>query len=247
MRRTLHDIATLAARLGVGGIFIGRGWSKLQAGLDDVGGEFTTLDVPVPALWSAVVALIELVGGALLIAGFAVPIAGIVLFFETFALFLLIDGRGGGLTLLTGGNIELIVALGAAAMLLATAGAGRASLDYLIVIRRRDNDAAAEMEAAGAISDFRYGVRGPASDLDDEDEFSDLREPEPVPEPVPVEPEPAPTQPKSARNKPAPPAEQPGDPTDQDTVPHRRPPVPDVLVAGESKPATRRKPKPKSS
>ncbi|MFC7715454.1 DoxX family protein [Nonomuraea recticatena] len=49
MRRTLHDLATLAARIGVGGIFFANGWHKLEVGLTATGTQFATQGAPLPA------------------------------------------------------------------------------------------------------------------------------------------------------------------------------------------------------
>ncbi|GGK99835.1 hypothetical protein Sme01_37670 [Sphaerisporangium melleum] len=145
MRRTLQDLAALAARLGVGGIFFANGWHKLEYGLNATGEQFARMGAPAPDLWAATTMLIELVGGALLVAGLAVPACGLVLFAEALAVFVLVSGDTG--LPLTGGDINLIVALGAASVLLAVVGAGRLSVDHLVVIRRREAEAAEEMAA----------------------------------------------------------------------------------------------------
>ncbi|MEW9529971.1 DoxX family membrane protein [Microbispora sp. NPDC049125] len=159
MKRTLHDIASLAARMGVGGIFFANGWQKLEAGLTATSAQFSELHAPMPGVWSAATMLIELVGGTLLIAGLAVPAVGLLLFIEALAVFVLTAGDPG--LPLTGGAIELIVALGAASVLLAVVGGGRISVDHMVVIKRREAEAAgefaAEAEAADVIAALREG------------------------------------------------------------------------------------------
>ncbi|ETK32170.1 DoxX family protein [Microbispora sp. ATCC PTA-5024] len=157
MKKTFHDLASLAARMGVGGIFFANGWHKLEAGLTATAAQFTELHAPVPGFWAAATMLIELVGGTLLIAGLAVPAVGLLLFAEAVAVFVLTAGDTG--LPLTGGDIELVVALGAASVLLAVGGGGRISVDHMVVIKRREaeaaDDFAAEAEADAVIAALR--------------------------------------------------------------------------------------------
>jgi putative oxidoreductase len=157
VRRTFNDVATLAARIGVGAIFFANGWHKLEAGLTATGQQFSAQGAPAPGVWAAAAMLIELLGGALLIAGLFVPVCGILLFAEALAVFAVASGDKG--LPLTGGDTNLIVALGAASILLAVVGGGRLSVDHMVVIRRRDaeeaEDFAAEAEADAVIASLR--------------------------------------------------------------------------------------------
>ncbi|GII87184.1 hypothetical protein Ssi03_51740 [Sphaerisporangium siamense] len=168
MRRAFQDLAALAARLGVGGIFFANGWHKLEFGLTATSDQFAKMGAPGPGVWAAATMLIELLGGALLVAGLAVPACGLILFAEALAVFALVSGDTG--LPLTGGDVNLVVALGAASVLLAVVGAGRVSVDHLVVIRRREAEAAGEMaadaEADDVISSWRDTARptGTASD-----------------------------------------------------------------------------------
>ena len=187
MRRTLHDLASLAARLGVGGIFFANGWHKLEAGLTATSDQFGSLGAPAPGAWAATTMLTELIGGALLVAGLAVPACGLLLFAEAVAVFAVASGDQG--LPLTGGDINLIVALGAASILLAVGGAGRLSVDHMVVIKRRDAEAA---------EDF-------AADAEADDVLASLREPETFTAPArPTAPTPtAPTRRRASRPFPA--------------------------------------------
>ncbi|MFB9963027.1 DoxX family protein [Sinosporangium siamense] len=130
MRRTFIDIAALAARLGLGGIFITNGWAKLEAGLTSTSASFEQIGAPMPGVWAASTMLVELIGGTLLIVGLIVPLAGLILFAEYAAIFFLSADEVSE-SLATGG-VNLAVALGAAAILLAALGAGRISLHHLV-------------------------------------------------------------------------------------------------------------------
>ncbi|WP_326824425.1 DoxX family protein [Streptosporangium sp. NBC_01756] len=161
MRQTLHDLATFAARLGVGGIFFANGWHKLEAGLTATGDQFATLGAPVPGAWAATTMLMELIGGALLVAGLAVPACGLLLFAEAVAVFVVASGEQG--LPLTGGDVNLIVALGAASILLAVGGAGRLSVDHMVVIKRREAEAAEDFAADTEADDVIAALREPES------------------------------------------------------------------------------------
>ncbi|GGK64203.1 hypothetical protein Ppa06_19120 [Planomonospora parontospora subsp. parontospora] len=159
MRQTLHDIAALAARLGVGGIFFANGWDKLEAGLTATGLQFATLGAPAPGVWAGATMLMELIGGALLVAGLAVPVCGLLLFAEAVAVFVIANGDQG--LPLTGGEVNLIVALGAASVLLAVNGAGRLSVDHMVVIKRREAEAAEDFAADSEADDVLASLREP--------------------------------------------------------------------------------------
>jgi putative oxidoreductase len=165
VRQTLHDAAILVARAGIGGIFFANGWEKLEAGLNATTEEFARIDAPLPYAWAAVTMLVELLGGAMLVAGFAVPVCGILLFAEAIAVFAL--AAGDPQRPLTGGSANLVIALCAASLLLAVVGAGRVSVDHMVVIKRRDpGDEAApgpDAEADQVLTALR-GPRGGSGD-----------------------------------------------------------------------------------
>ncbi|PZG37484.1 hypothetical protein C1I98_25295, partial [Spongiactinospora gelatinilytica] len=125
VRRTLHDLASLAARLGVGGIFFATGWHKLEAGLTQTAAQFATLQAPAPQVWAAVTMLTELIGGALLVAGLVVGPCGLLLFAEALAVFVIASGDQ---SLPLTGDVDLIIALGAASILLAVGGAAPSAM-----------------------------------------------------------------------------------------------------------------------
>ncbi|MFI6291855.1 DoxX family protein [Nonomuraea sp. NPDC050790] len=152
------------ARVGVGGLFFANGWSKLQVGLLATGEEFAKQGAPAPGAWATVTMLTELIGGALLIAGLAVPVTGLVLFVEALAVFLIAPPLNPVTT-------NELIALGAAAILLAVVGAGRISVDHMVVIRRRESEAASEF----------------AADNEADRVIASLREPYAPPIPAPAE------------------------------------------------------------
>jgi len=76
MTRSLDGVAPLLARLTLGVTFAGTGWGKLQH-LDKVTAFFTDLGLPAPHFQATLVGTTELVGGALLLAGFASRLASL--------------------------------------------------------------------------------------------------------------------------------------------------------------------------
>jgi len=68
----------LLVRLTLGLVFVTTGWGKLH-NLDDVTTFFESLHIPAPGVQAAFVSTVELVGGALLIAGLATRIASALL------------------------------------------------------------------------------------------------------------------------------------------------------------------------
>ncbi|MFG1683675.1 DoxX family protein [Nonomuraea sp. NPDC049269] len=163
MKQAFRDLASLVARLGVGGIFFANGWTKLEDGLNATGAKFLAQGAPAPRAWATVTMLTELIGGALLIAGLIVSVMGLILFAEALAVFLIAPP-------LNPISTNELILLGVAALLLAVVGAGRISVDHLVVIRRREsaaaNEFAAETEADEVIAALRDpdspGFRAPA-------------------------------------------------------------------------------------
>ncbi|MEU6798790.1 DoxX family protein [Nonomuraea wenchangensis] len=231
MKQVSRDVAALVARLCVGGIFFANGWAKLEDGLKLTGSKFLEQGAPAPQAWATVTMLAELIGGALLIAGLAVSVTGLFLFAEALAVFLVAPP-------LNPITVNEIVLLGAASLLLAVVGAGRVSVDHMVVIRRRE---------AAAADEF-------AADHDAERVIASFRDPDAPARPAGEAGEP----PAAEHEQQAPPPETPpADPpaersATEDTAPHPRPraaapkrteeraPAPgDTLVAGRKKPAAR--------
>ena len=85
--------------------------------------------LPVPDVSAIVAATIELAGGIALVVGVATPIFALVVFADMLGAYL-IAHAGHGIFVAQGGA-ELVIALGAATLLLVSTGAGRFSIDAL--------------------------------------------------------------------------------------------------------------------
>ncbi|MER6510409.1 DoxX family protein [Nonomuraea sp. NPDC001636] len=239
MKQALRDVAALVARVGVGGIFFANGWTKLEDGLTATGAKFLQQGAPAPGAWATVTMLTELIGGALLIAGLGVAVTGLILFAEALGVFLVAPP-------LNPISMNELILLGAAAILLAVVGAGRLSVDHMVVIRRRETEAANEFAADAEADRVIASLR---------DADAPARQSKPAEDAAP------PARRSSRPAEDADPEEtgrQPGDAPSPmtDTMPHPRPrtrpagppaaeepapaPVPgDTLVAGRKKPAPR--------
>jgi len=131
-----RDLALLVTRIAVGLVFLAHGWQKLSTnGIDGTAAFFDTVGVPAASAAAWFAAVVELAGGAALVLGLAVPVAGLLLLVDMIGAFLFVHA-GAGLFVEQGGA-ELVLALGAAALLLAAVGAGRFSVDHLLAGRRR--------------------------------------------------------------------------------------------------------------
>jgi putative oxidoreductase len=123
----LKPLALLLLRCGLGIVFIYHGWPKLFGDSQGVLQFFANLGFP---SWMAyVVGVVELFGGALLIAGLFTRVAGLLLAGEmAVAIWKVHLGKG----VLAVDQYQFPLALAVAAFLLATVGAGAISLDRVI-------------------------------------------------------------------------------------------------------------------
>ena len=72
------DVALLLLRIGVGVVFIVAGWGKLN-GIEGVQGFFGNLGIPLPGIMAWVVAIVEFVGGIMVLVGAKTRIPNILL------------------------------------------------------------------------------------------------------------------------------------------------------------------------
>ncbi|MFD4248360.1 DoxX family protein [Amycolatopsis thermoflava] len=130
----MRDLAVLVARVAVGLIFVAHGWQKFtEWGLAGTSAAFGQMGVPLPSVSAWFAALVELAGGAALVAGLAVPVAGLLLALDMVGAFVLVHAGNG--VFVSGNGFELVLTLAAAALILAAVGGGRFSLDHLIAPR----------------------------------------------------------------------------------------------------------------
>jgi putative oxidoreductase len=124
-------------RVIVGLIFVAHGAQKFFVyGLAGTTGAFTQMGIPAPALSAALVATIELIGGGALVVGFFTRIAAILLAADMLGAIALVHLRSG---FFLPSGVEFALALLAASLPLAFAGAGAVSVDNVLRSRRALN------------------------------------------------------------------------------------------------------------
>ena len=146
----VRSIVLLVARLALAAVFIYHGAGKLfnfkdQGGITGTAAFFKFEGIPAPHLFAYVGGITEFFGGLLLLAGLAVPLAGLALTIDMLLALLVATINNGMLNKALPGGIvadgmEVNLGLGAAALLVAALGAGMFSLDYLLGLAWRPKD-----------------------------------------------------------------------------------------------------------
>ncbi|WP_308211872.1 DoxX family protein [Actinoallomurus soli] len=132
-RRPVFDAVALLARCGVGVVFLAHGWQKIQVGVTATGHQFDAMGVPAPTAAAVYATFVELLGGAALILGVALPVAGTLLFLDMAGAFAFVHAAHGVFHVDKGtprGGFELVLVLGLASLLFAAGGGGRLTLDH---------------------------------------------------------------------------------------------------------------------
>jgi putative oxidoreductase len=131
----LRNTGLLIGRVLLGVVLIAHGWQKFSewtiAGTTQ---SFQGMGVPLAGVSAPVAAIVELVGGILMVLGLATPIVGALVAIQMLVAAVLVHVAQG---VFVGANgWELVGMIGALALVLAVTGAGRYSLDQVIVGRR---------------------------------------------------------------------------------------------------------------
>ncbi|HTQ04183.1 MAG TPA: DoxX family protein [Polyangiaceae bacterium] len=146
--KKLDFVAPSVARLTLGVLFMSTGWGKVHS-LPKVTAFFAELGIPAPGLNAHVVSFVELVGGALLLVGFASRLAALPLMASMLVAILTAQrDQVHGLPDLFGLVEWTYFAL---LLYIALTGPGRLSLDHLLFGRSRRRDAE-ERRERGALS-----------------------------------------------------------------------------------------------
>jgi putative oxidoreductase len=134
--RPVYDAVALLARCGVGAVFLAHGWQKIQVGVTATGRNLDAMGTPVPTAAAVYTTFVELLGGAALILGLALPIVGTLLFLDMAGAFVFVHAKH-GIFLVDRGTVhngfELVVVLGLAALVFAAGGGGRLTLDHRLL------------------------------------------------------------------------------------------------------------------
>lgn len=132
---SVRDAALLVARLLLGVVLIAHGWQKVVTnGIGATAQAFTGMGVPAAPVSAAYAGVVELVGGALLLAGAGTVVVGVLVVLDMLGAALIVHIGNG--VMASDGGWELVGVIGAAALLLAAVGAGRYSVDHVLATRR---------------------------------------------------------------------------------------------------------------
>ena len=133
-RDSLRSAGLLILRVVVGATFLVHGVDKL-IDLSAAERYFASLGIPAPGLMAPFVAMIETVGGALLILGLTTRLVGLALAGDMLVA-LLTEHIGDGFFVDEGG-VEFVLLLGSTSLGLVLTGAGRFSADAAFGVTRR--------------------------------------------------------------------------------------------------------------
>ncbi|UAL30212.1 DoxX family protein [Nocardioides rotundus] len=125
--QSMRDLGLLIVRVTVGLVLVAHGWQKLQQGPAAVAEGFAAMGIPAPELAAWFALSVELVGGALLVLGLLTPLMGVLVAADMAGAWWFAH-RGNGVFVSEGGG-ELAWIIGAVAVTLVLAGAGRFSVD----------------------------------------------------------------------------------------------------------------------
>lgn len=144
-----RDAGLLLGRVVIGVVFMAHGWQKIgQDGIAATAEGFAGMGVPFPEIAAPAVGFSELIGGALLILGAFTPIVGLVLATIMLVAALVVHLPAG--LFVEQGGWELVGALGAGALVFATGGPGRFSIDHMRSRRRTGRRRATRAASAPA-------------------------------------------------------------------------------------------------
>ncbi|PRW63327.1 DoxX family protein [Actinopolyspora mortivallis] len=126
----VRDLVLLLARVVVGIVFLAHGLQKfLQWGIGGTAESFDQMGVPAPGLSAWFAALVETLGGAALLLGLALPVAGVLLALNMLGALFIVHLEQGFFN--SGGGYEYVLVLAAVALALGFNG-GTYSLDRLL-------------------------------------------------------------------------------------------------------------------
>lgn len=133
-----RDVAPFVVRGPMGVIFAYHGWQKFDGGLEGFNGFVDSLGVPLAEIVGPAVALLELVGGIMLVVGLLTRIVALLFVIEMIGTTWLVKLDVGLIAPMGGGaGAEIDVALWAGMVALVLLGPGILALDRIIGIERR--------------------------------------------------------------------------------------------------------------
>lgn len=132
----IQDVVLLVARLALGAVMIAHGWQKLdQQGLGGTADGFAAMGIPLAGAAAVFAIAIEIGGGMLIALGALTPVVGVLWALHMAGAWWFVHRDA---FFAAEGGYELVLALGVLGLVLAGTGAGRISVDRLLVRRNAD-------------------------------------------------------------------------------------------------------------
>jgi len=121
------NLALLLLRIGVGLIFVLAGWGKLT-GIENVQGFFGNVGIPMAGIMAWVVAIVEFVGGIMVLIGYKIKVPSLLLAFIMIVAILTVKlGGDGGFS---GMRVDIMLLV--TSLALAILGSGGYSVDGML-------------------------------------------------------------------------------------------------------------------
>jgi putative oxidoreductase len=138
-RPLVYDVAALAARAGIGAVFVFHGWQKIEVGVTATARDLNDAGVPAATAAAVYSTFVELLGGVALIIGLGLPVAGLLLFIDMAGALVFVNGQNGlfvGSTDTAHQGFELVMVLGLASLIFALGAGGGLTVDRRLSSRR---------------------------------------------------------------------------------------------------------------
>lgn len=128
---SLTDLALLLSRVALGVILLAHGWQKFNEWtLDGTAAAFADMGIPAATIAATFSTFVEMIGGAALILGAFTPLVALLNIANMLGALVLVHASNG---VFVGDNgYELVLALAAGLLVIATLGAGKFSVDGLL-------------------------------------------------------------------------------------------------------------------
>ncbi|WP_214370017.1 DoxX family protein [Pseudonocardia sp. H11422] len=130
-----RDVALLIARVVLGVVLIAHGWQKFALnGISETAVVFHNFGIPLAIVATSFTVVVELVGGAMLIFGALVPVAGAFIMVVMVGAIGFVHAPHG--IFASNGGWELVAVIAAGVMALSATGPGRYSVEHLLRSRK---------------------------------------------------------------------------------------------------------------
>lgn len=130
--RALHDAACLLLRLGLAAVFVAHGWQKFYDWtIDGTTDRFAEMNIPFPEITAPGMAVLELVGGAMLGFGIVTRLIAAMFTAAMIGAIVLVHAENG--PFVADGGFELTLVLATGSLVIVLLGPGRVRLDKLLI------------------------------------------------------------------------------------------------------------------